>query len=95
MLDKYGAGSNYRPKTKSSVINNNLSDYLLKSKYSKVLQLCYINKIMLFCEFQKGEGFDPRTPPGYATASNVDLRLPQQTCGTQDLSWSLIFNSYA
>ena len=35
---KYLAGSNYSPKTTSSVIKNNLSVYLMKSKYSKVLQ---------------------------------------------------------
>ena len=44
------------------MINNNLSDYLVKSKYGKVLQTVYINKIMLFFEFQRG--FDPQTPLG-------------------------------
>ena len=38
LLSKYLAGSNYSPKTTSSVININLSDYLVKSKYGKVLQ---------------------------------------------------------
>ena len=33
----------------------------MKSKYGKVLQTVYINKSMLFFEFQKGGGFDPRT----------------------------------
>ena len=30
------AGSNYDPKTTAYMINNNLNDYLVKSKYSKV-----------------------------------------------------------
>ena len=35
---KYCTGSNYGLKTASQVIISNLSDYLVKSKYSKVLQ---------------------------------------------------------
>ena len=38
LLGTYRAGSNYDPKTTTSVINNNLSDYLEKGKYNKVLQ---------------------------------------------------------
>ena len=38
IIGKYLAGSNYSLKTTSSVINNNLSDYLVKNKYGKVLQ---------------------------------------------------------
>ena len=44
------------------MINNNLSDYLVKSKYGKVLQTVLYHQNRLFFEFQKG-GFDPRTPP--------------------------------
>ena len=46
---KYLAGSNYSPKTTFQVVNNNLGDYFVKSKYGKVLQtVLYINKIELF-----------------------------------------------
>ena len=38
LIGTYCAGSNCDPKTTTSVINNNLSDYLEKGKYSKVLQ---------------------------------------------------------
>ena len=40
------------------MINNNLSDYLVKSKYGKVLQtaLYQQNYVVLF-EFEKGGGF--------------------------------------
>ena len=45
------------------MINSNLSDYFVKSKYGKVLQTVYINKIMLFIEFQKGGVSTPETLP--------------------------------
>ena len=61
LLGKHLARSNYSPKTTSQVINNNLSDYLVKSKYGKVLQTVYINKTMLFFEFQRG-GLNPKPP---------------------------------
>ena len=45
LLGKYRAGSNYSPKTTSYLAesnynqnHNNLSDYLVKSKYGKVVQ---------------------------------------------------------
>ena len=38
LLGKCLAGSNYGPKTRSKWINNNESDYLVQSKYTKVLQ---------------------------------------------------------
>ena len=45
------------------MINNNLSDYLMKSKYGKGYKLCYINKIMLFFEFQKVRVSTSEPPP--------------------------------
>ena len=38
LLGKYGAGSNCGLKQLLKVINNNLSGYLVESKYCKVLQ---------------------------------------------------------
>ena len=49
------------------MISNNLSDYLVRSKYSKVLQTALYQHSMLFFEFQKGGKADPQTPPGCAT----------------------------
>ena len=43
------------------MINNNLSDYLVESNIAKCYKPRYINKIMLFFEFQKG-GLTPETP---------------------------------
>ena len=50
------------------MINNNLSDYLVKSKYGKVLQtaLYQQNYVVLF-EFEKGGVQPPNPPPGCAT----------------------------
>ena len=62
LLGKYLAGSKYSPKTTSWVINN-LSDYLVKSKYGKVLQTALYNKIRLFLSSKGGRGFDPQNPP--------------------------------
>ena len=55
-------------------LNNNASDYVVKSKYDKDLQTVYINKIMLFYEFQKGGVSTSETPPGCATVTTyIDL----------------------
>ena len=53
----YFPGSNYCLKTTSQVIDNNLSDYLTKSKYGIVLQTALYQQNCFFFKFQKG-GFD-------------------------------------
>ena len=75
LLGKYGAGSNYSPKTTSYLagstyspkttsekINNTLSDYLVKSKYGKVLQTVLYQQICCFLSSKRGE-FRPLKPP--------------------------------
>ena len=42
----------------------------MKSKYGQMLQTVYINKIMLFFEFQKGGVRPPKPPPGCATVAD-------------------------
>ena len=45
------------------MVNDNLSDYLVKSKYSKVLQTgLYQQKYVAFC-VPKGGGLTPDPPP--------------------------------
>ena len=50
------------------MINNNLSDYLAKDKYGKVLQAAlYEQNYVVFLSSKREGGFDPRNPPGCAT----------------------------
>ena len=54
-LKQHLAGPNYSPKTTSSVINNNLSDYLVKSKYGKVLPTAlYQQNYVVFLSSKRG-----------------------------------------
>ena len=48
------------------MINNNLSDYLVKSKYNKVLQTALYQQKYVSLSSKRG-GFDPQTPPKCAT----------------------------
>ena len=50
------------------MINNNLRDYLVKSKYSKMLQTARYQQNFLS---SKGSGFNPQTFPGCATLSKA------------------------
>ena len=70
LLEKYRAGSNYGPKT-SKGINNNYSDYLIQSKYSKVLQTALHHQNYVAFLSTKRKGIRPPKPPlaGCATAS--------------------------
>ena len=46
------------------MINKKLRDYLVKSKYGKVLQtVLYQQNYVVFLCFKRGGSFDPRTPP--------------------------------
>ena len=67
----YLAGSNYRPKTTSYVINNNLSDCLVKSKYGKVLQTALYQQSYVVFLFSK-RGVDPRYLPRCTTVCTTD-----------------------
>ena len=64
LLGKCGAGSNYGPRTTSYVINYCLMDYVVKSKYSKVLQTALYQQNYVVFLVPKGRGFDPRAPLG-------------------------------
>ena len=56
--------------------SNNLSKYLVKSKYSKVLQtaLYQQNYAVFFFDFQKGRGVRPPKPPLVAPLSPTNRR---------------------
>ena len=59
----YLAGSNYIPKTTYLEINNNLRDYLVKSKYGKMLQTALDQQIYVVFWVPKGGVSTPKTPP--------------------------------
>ena len=49
------------------MINNNLSDYLVKSKHGKVLQTALNQQNYVVFLVQKGGGLTPQKPPGCTT----------------------------
>ena len=71
LVGKHWTGSNYDPKT-ASMINNNLSDHLVISKYSKVLQTVLYQQNYVV-EFQS-RGFQPRKPPLLGAVRNILTR---------------------
>ena len=77
LLGKHSAESNYGPKTTSSVINNNLNDYFVKSNNSKVLQTALYQQNYVAFRIPKEEegGFRPPNLPGCATGSNHSIKL--------------------
>ena len=56
------AGSNYSPKTTSEVINNNLRDYVVKSKHGKELQTAIYQQNYVVFRVPKRGVRPPETP---------------------------------
>ena len=64
------------------VINNNLSDYLVKSKYGKVLQtVLYQQNYVVFLSSKRGGGaFDSRNPLGAPLISTLKMGSLEKDC---------------
>ena len=79
--------------TALKVINNNLNDYLVKSKCGKVLQTAlYQQNYVVFLSSKRGVGVRPRNlPPGCATGNKGLTHKSEVTFETQGAPNNLTF----